>query len=188
MKKIVLTTATVLFFVSVALVAQNKAIDLSASQLTWTGKKVTGEHTGHIQFKSGALEFKGGDLIGGDFVVDMNTITCTDLTNEEYNQKLVGHLKSDDFFGVEKYGESKLKLISVSKAGKDYKVKGDLTIKGKTNPVEFMVKHNGNKYFGVMVVDRTLYNVRYGSGKFFDNLGDKMIYDDFEIAFEVVVK
>jgi len=178
----------VIVFVSGSLVAQNKAVDVSTSQITWTGKKVTGEHMGHIHFKSGQLLFKGSELSGGEFIVDMTTITCTDLKDEEYNKKLVGHLKSDDFFGVSTFSESNLKLTSVKKAGNGYDVKGDLTIKGKTNPIAFKVKSAGNKFMGTMVIDRTVYDVRYGSGKFFDNLGDKMIYDEFELAFEVNMK
>lgn len=178
----------VLVFVSGTLVAQNKAVDVSTSKITWTGKKVTGEHMGHIHFKSGQLMFNGADLSGGEFIVDMSTITCTDLKDEEYNKKLVGHLKSDDFFGVSKYAESTLKLTAVKKAGDSYDVKGDLTIKGKTNPVAFKVTLAGNTFMGTIIVDRTLYDVRYGSGKFFDNLGDKMIYDEFELAFEVKTK
>jgi len=180
--------AAVLLFVSGTLVAQNKAVDVSGSKMTWIGKKVTGEHTGHIHFKSGVLQFSGSDLSGGEFTVDMTSITCTDLPDEEYNMKLVGHLKSDDFFGVNNFKESTLKLTSVKKAGNKYDVTGDLTIKGKTNPVAFQVDPSGNSFSGTIVVDRTLYDLRYGSGKFFDNLGDKMIYDEFELAFEVKTK
>ncbi|MBI9063618.1 MAG: YceI family protein [Marinilabiliaceae bacterium] len=178
----------VLVFVSGTLVAQNKAVDVTTSKITWTGKKVTGEHMGHIHFKSGQLLFNGAELSGGEFIVDMTTITCTDLKDKEYNKKLVGHLKSDDFFGVSKFTESMLKLTSVKKSGNGYDVKGDLTIKGKTNPIAFKATSAGNKFMGTMVIDRTVYDVRYGSGKFFDNLGDKMIYDEFELVFEVKTK
>ncbi|TAJ15170.1 YceI family protein [Marinilabiliaceae bacterium JC017] len=168
--------------------SQSKQVDIRKSHLVWTGKKVTGEHTGNINFKSGKLIFNGEELTGGEFFVDMTTITCTDIKDKEHNGKLVGHLKSDDFFGVANFKESHLILISVKKTGKgQYLVKGSLKIKGKTNPVEFEVVHAGGKYIGKMVVDRTVYDVRYGSRKFFDNLGDKMIYDNFELEFDVVV-
>jgi polyisoprenoid-binding protein YceI len=177
----------ILMFVSGTLLAQNKSVDTKLSNITWLGKKVTGEHTGNIALKSASLEVQNKKLVGGEFVVDMNSITCTDIENDDYNAKLVGHLKSDDFFGVEKHPVSKLKLNKVEAAGDDYNVHGDLTIKGKTFPVNFKVSNNDNIYKGKLVIDRTKYDVRYGSGKFFDNLGDKMIYDEFELMFKIVV-
>ncbi|WP_430817109.1 YceI family protein [Carboxylicivirga sp. RSCT41] len=178
---------TIVMFASVSMVAQTKSVDVKTSDITWLGKKVTGEHTGKITFKSGSLEMQDKKLVGGEFVVDMGTITCTDIENDDYNAKLVGHLKSDDFFGVETHPVSKLKLKKVKAKGDGYEVHGDLTIKGKTHPVSFHVSNSGNTFEGKLVVDRTKFDVRYGSGKFFDNLGDKMIYDEFELAFKVVV-
>nr|WP_319400649.1 YceI family protein [uncultured Carboxylicivirga sp.] len=172
--------------VSAAAFAQSKKIDVKKSSLEWTGKKVTGEHMGNILFKSGELVFKDGKLSGGEFEVDMTSITNTDLTDAEYNKKLVGHLKSDDFFGVEKYPTSTLKIKTIHQKGNEYHVVADLTIKGKTNPVEFSVMDSDDVYDGVITIDRTKYDVRYGSGKFFDNLGDKVIYDEFTLAFKVV--
>jgi len=180
--------AASLLMLSTAANAQSKQVDIKKSVLTWNGKKVTGEHTGHILFKSGKLDFNGDKLKSGEFVVDMTSITCTDLEDEGYNKKLVGHLKSDDFFGVETYPTSKLVLSSVEMNGDKYQVKGKLTIKEKTHPIEFNVTKQGDAFVGKMVVDRAKYDVRYGSGQFFDNLGDKMIYDEFELAFEVYTK
>lgn len=177
-----------MLFISNAADAQSKTVDVQKSELSWKGKKVTGEHSGNINFKSGVLEFEGDELAGGEFVVDMNSITCTDLKDEGYNQKLVAHLKSDDFFGVESYPVSRLVLTSVEKSSNGYLIHAELTIKSKTNPVEFEVSREGDVFKGTMVVDRSQHNVRYGSGKFFDNLGDKMIYDDFELSFKVVAK
>mgnify|MGYP000486179756 CR=1 FL=1 len=161
-------------------------IDVAKSTITWTGKKVTGEHTGAISLKSGNLSFKNGRLSGGTFEVDMNTITNADMEGE-WSDKLVGHLKSDDFFGVKNHAVSTLKITKVS-MGKNgnFDVTADLTIKGKTNPVSFSVKADGNTYSTKITVDRTLYNVKYGSGKFFDGLGDKMIYDNFELDVKLV--
>ncbi len=175
-----------LCFLLAASVAQDKQVDLKLSKVKWTGKKVTGEHTGKISFKSATLNMQDKVLSGGEFVIDMNTITCTDLENKDYNAKLVGHLKSDDFFGVAEHPLSTLVLTSVIADKDRYKVVGDLTIKGKTHPIAFDVIKNGHAFEGKMVVDRTKYDVRYGSGKFFDNLGDKMIYDNFELDFKVV--
>jgi polyisoprenoid-binding protein YceI len=174
-------------------IAQKKSLVSDESQVKWSGKKVGGEHHGFISLKSGVLEMKGNEVVAGNFVMDMKSISNTDLTDAEYNGKLVGHLKSDDFFGVEKFPESTLIITSGKLKGNNvYVFKGNLTIKGKTNPVEFeaMSKAVGaNTLFtGKLVVDRSLYDVRYGSGKFFDNLGDKMINDNFELEFSVVLK
>lgn len=165
-----------------AVSAQTYTVNTDKTVLKWTGKKVGGSHYGNISVKSGELIVDGNVLKAGSFVIDMNTITCTDLEDEGYNAKLVGHLKSDDFFGVDKYPEAKLVLKTAAnfKGGKAL-VKGDLTIKGKSNPVEFEVSKNGNDYMATIVVDRSKYDVRYGSNSFFDNLGDKAIDDEFTL-------
>jgi len=170
--------------------AESYKVDKAGSSVKWTGKKVTGQHNGTISFREGALDITGGKPSGGVFLIDMNSIVCEDLTDADWNQKLIGHLKSDDFFSVEKYPVAKLVLTGVeAKGGKKYLFKGNLTIKGITHPVEFeaTVNFSGNtaSAAGTLVVDRTLYNVRYGSGKFFDSLGDKTIYDDFTLDFNV---
>lgn len=167
--------------------AQNKPIDVKLSKVSWLGKKVSGEHSGNIAFKSGSIITDGKKLKGGEFVIDMNSITCTDIENEDYNAKLVGHLKSDDFFGVASYPLSTLTLTEVKANGDAYEVKGDLLIKGKTHVVTFPVTQSGIIFSGTVSIDRTLYDVRYGSGKFFDNLGDKMIDDVFELNFKVAL-
>jgi polyisoprenoid-binding protein YceI len=130
--------------------------------------------------KSGFIELKGGDIAGGEVVIDMNSITDADLTDPNYNQKLVGHLKSEDFFGVEKHPTSK---FTITKAGKlkDGKttVTGTLTIKGKTETITFDVIKKDNTFSAKIDVDRSKFDVRYGSKSFFDNLGDKVIDDIF---------
>jgi len=187
MRKLVVVLGVFLLS-SIAVLAQQKEIDTDLSKIEWLGKKVTGQHKGDISFKSGYVNYEGKNITGGVLVVDMNSITCTDLTNADYNAKLVGHLKSDDFFGVASNPYSELKITNASKAGNKYAVKASLTIKGKTHPVEFTVTEAGGKLTGIIKVDRTLYDVRYGSGKFFDDLGDKMIYDIFELTFNVLLK
>lgn len=186
MKRITLLIAAFTFILTSA-IAQEKQIDINSSKITWLGKKVTGEHTGHIKFKSAKLKWDKKNLKGGMFEVDMNSITCTDIENQDYNAKLVGHLKSDDFFSVDKYPLSVLKLTKVEGSKNGYKAEGNLTIKGKNHPVAFDIKQDGNVLKGKITIDRTKYDVRYGSGKFFDNLGDKMIYDDFELMFKVML-
>jgi len=155
------------------------------SQVTWKAYKVTGSHMGTINLKEGALIFDEGALTGGSFVVDMTSLVTTDLEGE-YKQKLEGHLKSEDFFGVDEHPTSTLEFTKVEATGKNsYEVTGDLTIKGITKPVTFDVSVYGNKATATMKVDRALYNVRYGSGSFFENLGDKTIYDEFDLVVDL---
>jgi len=150
---------------------------------------VTGQHDGTIQLKSGELNVEGDVIVGGNFVVDMTTIANSDLEDAGTNAKLVGHLKSDDFFGVEKFPEANLVIkekavFTNSKA----KVTADLTIKGTTHPVSFEVIKDGNTFTADITVDRSKYDVRYGSGSFFENLGNNLIYDDFTLGVKLVVK
>ena len=165
-------------------------VNTTESTIAWTAKKVTGKHNGTITIKEGHLDINDGFLTGGSFVIDMTSITVTDLQGGG-KAKLEGHLKSDDFFGVETFPTATL-VITEAKAKGDgnYDIKADLTIKGITNPIEFsaIVKTDGNliKATADIKVDRTLYNIRYGSDKFFNDLGDSMIYDEFELAVRLV--
>lgn len=165
---------------------EKKSIKTAESTVTWKGYKVTGSHYGAIDLKEGFLVFEGDKLKGGEFVVDMATLSSQDLQGE-YKDKLDGHLKSDDFFGTDKHATSKLVFTKVAASGKNsYKVTGDLTIKGKTNPVSFDVSVYGSKATATMKIDRSKYDVKYGSGSFFDNLGDKTIYDEFDLVVDLV--
>ncbi|WP_346855753.1 YceI family protein [uncultured Draconibacterium sp.] len=181
MKKLGLV-AVLLLAVSVVTFAQKKEVKQEASEVKWTGKKIGGSHNGAIELKSGYFEFSNNQIVGGEVVMDMNTITNADLEDPGYNEKLVGHLKSDDFFGVEKYPTA---TFVVSKATKftegKASVSGKLTIKGKTEDVTFDVVKSGNEYKAVVEVDRSKFDVRYGSNSFFDNLGDKAINDIFTL-------
>jgi len=128
-------------------------------------------------------------IVSGNFTIDMRSIVNDDLDNKELNQTLVNHLKSDDFFGVEKYPEAKLVIDSSSKFENDEaEAQGRLTIKEITHPVSFTVKREGKVYKASIVINRAKYDVRYGSGSFFDNLGDKLIYDDFIVDVKLVVE
>lgn len=158
-------------------------VDLSASKFTWKGTKVTGEHVGEVKLKSAKVEDKGGKVTGGEFVIDMTSITVTDLQGE-WADKFLNHVKTDDFFVVNKYPEAKLVINSVE--GDTFK--GDLTVKGKTNPVTFKAKQSGKTYAGKLQFDRTKYDITYGSGSFFKGLGDKMIHDQVEVDFKVVLQ
>ena len=178
--------ATAMAITTVGLSAQQLKVDTEKSSLKWHGEKVTGEHWGQIDLQMGWLTWENDQLTEGTFVIDMTSITNTDLEDETYNTKLVNHLKSDDFFGVAKFPTAKLE-IKGSETFKDNKatVKAHLTIKDITHPVEFEVQRNGNWFMTEIVVDRSKYDVRYGSGSFFDNLGDKMIYDEFTMTVKI---
>ena len=171
-----------------ALNAQTYMADIKNSTLKWHGEKVTGEHFGNISLKEGVMEIMNDQITKGKFVIDMASITCTDLTDAEYNAKLVGHLKSDDFFGVAKHPEAVIEIVKSSKfVNNEATVDARLTIKNITHPISFKVKRDGMAYSAEIVVDRSKYDVRYGSGSFFDGLGDKMIYDEFTMNVNVVV-
>ena len=170
----------------------NYNLDLEESVIVRKARKVTGAHNGTVALKSGNLEFTDGTLTGGAFEVDMATIDCDDLQGE-WKDKLVGHLKSDDFFGVAKYPTAKFVITSVISRGKpgEYKIIGDLTIKETTKEIKFnaTIDDGGETRTGTanITIDRSEYNVRYGSGTFFDNLGDKTIYDEFDLEVSLVM-
>lgn len=158
-----------------------KEIKVEKSKVVWKGYKVTGSHVGNISIKSGYLNFDKDVLTGGSFEMDMSTIIVTDLEGESKGQ-LEGHLKSNDFFGVEKFPTATLHFTSVKLLGKNsYKVKGDITIKGKTETISFKVSVYGSKANVSLKIDRTKFDVRYGSTSFFDGLKDKAIYDEFDL-------
>jgi polyisoprenoid-binding protein YceI len=184
-----------MFFVALTLLiagtinAQNFKANAEKTELKWTGKKVAGQHHGHIKLTDGMLTIKDNKLANGTFNIDMKSISDDDLTDAGYNQKLIGHLKSDDFFGVEKFPVATL-VINESTAfvNGQAEVKGKLTIKGITNPISFTVTKSGNVYTASIPVDRSKFDVRYGSGSFFENLGDKVIDDIFILDVSLVVE
>ncbi|GAB3977405.1 YceI family protein [Spirosoma terrae] len=166
-------------------------VDTQKSILNWNGKKVTGEHSGTVKLSEGTLAVDGGKLTGGTFSFDMNSITCTDLTDAGYNAKFIGHMKSEDFFNTAKFPTSTFKITKVTPKGGDaYDITGNMTIKGITNAVTFpaTVKATaaGVEASGKATLDRTKYDIRYGSKSFFENIGDKAIYDDFVVEMKVV--
>ena len=182
---IILAFFTAGIYATEAVADETVKVKAEESTVTWKAYKVTGSHTGTVALKSGDLVFDNGTLKGGEFVVDMTSIICTDLEGE-YKQKLEGHLKSDDFFSVASHQTSKLVFTNVKATGKNsYEVTGNLTIKGITKPVTFDVSVYGSKATATLKVDRAQYDVRYGSGSFFDDLGDKTIYDEFDLVVDL---
>ena len=162
-----------------------KEIKIKNSNVVWKGYKVTGAHQGTIAIKSGHLNFNDDKLTGGEFTIDMSSISSTDLQGE-YKGKLEGHLKSDDFFGVTKYPTASLVFKKVKSVSKNaYKITADITIKGKTEKVSFNFSVYGNKANASLKIDRTKFNVKYGSTSFFDGLKDKAIYDEFDLIVDL---
>ena len=127
--------------------AQTSKVNTEQSTIGWIGKKIGGQHEGSINVKSGSIELKRNNIIAGNFTIDMSTISCSDLKDAGYNQKLVGHLKSDDFFGVAKFPTASL-VITKATSFKDNKasVTGNLSIKGKTEKITFEVMKGDNAY------------------------------------------
>lgn len=172
-------------------------VDAAASTFKWHATKVTGEHYGVAKFSKGTITISGKSLVGAEIIVDMTTIDATDLTGE-YHDKLVGHLKSDDFFAVAKYTTATIKVksakpIAGAKAGSNnYTIVADLTIKGITNEVTFpamvVIKDNEVIVNADFNINRAKYDVRYGSTSFFEGLGDKAIADEFNVKVRVVAK
>ena len=191
--------AMILALSTTVAVAQTKAatatykIDSAASSIKWVGKKVTGEHAGTLAVKDGSFTYTGDVLTAGEVNVDMNTLAVTDIpASDENNGKLVGHLKSPDFFNVAKNPSAKLVIKSSEKTASGLKVKGDLTFNGKTNPIEFdakVVKTDSSVNTKAdVILDRTKWDLKYGSGSFFKGLGDKAINNDFTIAVDITAK
>ena len=172
---------------STAVIAQEaKLINIESSSINWEGKKALGKHEGSVMLKSGTLIFKGKKLVGGNFIVDMTTISSTDVSGKS-KENLDNHLKSDDFFGVEQYETSSLKFTTLKKKSKNnYTITADLTIKGITNPIVFDIALKGNSANAKLTIDRTKYGIKYKSKTAFADIGDKFIYDDFTLDVNLI--
>jgi hypothetical protein len=158
------------------------------SNIDWVGRKVTGAHNGTIPVKAGSLTVTNGNLTGGQFIIDTTAITILDVTDPATNAQFAGHLASDDFFSSEKYPEAKLVISAVS----GHHIEGDLTIKGITHPVGFdatvIIDGDTLTATGKLVVDRIKYEMRFRSGNFFKDLGDTLIYNNFDLNVSITAK
>lgn len=159
--------------------------DTTNSNMHWLGKKTTGQHEGDVKLKSGYLKLKDKSFVAGEFVIDMNTIVCTDIEDKTDAQHLVDHLKNEDFFNTAAFPEAVIKLKSMQPgkaSANTYDAVADLTIKGITNEVKFPVvlelNASGATATADITIDRTLWKVVYKSKTVFSTLGDKFIYDD----------
>lgn len=189
MKSVKVVIATLaLGLITFAGIAAPKVVNVNkaASSVAWLAKKVTGEHNGTVGISAGALSVNGNKLVGGNFTIDLKTIKALDITDPGYNQKFISHITSGDFFEIEKFPTASFVITKV--AGNQ--VTGNLTIKGITKsitfPAEIAVKGGKVSAKANITIDRTDYNIKYGSKKFFDSIGDKAIYDDFALTISLV--
>ncbi len=161
-------------------------VDVAGSEIVWVGRKVTGEHRGNISLASGNFRVTDGQMSGATFTMDMTSMTNTDL-DAEYGGKLLGHLASDDFFSTATHPTATFQAATFVPTDNGFVAKGNLTIKGITKPqtVEVTLEtiDNAVAMRGMMKVDRTAFDIKYGSGSFFSDLGDKAIDDNFELGF-----
>ena len=191
MKKLSALLFLIIIF-SLSLMAEKiYSVNGKKSSVGWEATKVTGGHNGTIEVSSGELIFDGAVLIGGEFIIDMTTIENLDLDPGKWHDKLISHLKSDDFFAVEKYPKAKLVITGVKKeSGNSYIINSEVTIKDITKPVKFDTKidmKDGNgKAEAEITLDRSQWDIKYKSGSFFENLGDKLIYDEFKLKVKLI--
>ena len=166
-------------------------VNKSESSVTWKAEKVTGKHWGYVPIADAKLDYAAGKITGGSFEMDMTSLTVEDLTDPKSKGNLTNHLKSDDFFSVEKFNKSTFTIKEAkSSNGTDYTISGDLTIKGITQPVSFPAKVSvaGNSLTatGEITFDRTKYDIKYRSSNYFENLADKAIYDEVKLEVKLV--
>ena len=166
-------------------------IQKESSTVNWTGKKVLGLHTGSINISRGKIDISNGKINSSEVVIDMTSLTITDIADPKTLQDFRNHLWNDDFFSIETFHTSALKIRDGELVGNnEYKLVGQLTIKDITRPITFRARieilTDSLYSTGELLIDRTLFNIRYGSGKFIDNLGDKLIYDEFVLQFKLI--
>ena len=160
-------------------------INTEKSTLKWIGEKITtSQHSGSLNFKSGEMTIKDGLVVSGNFIVDMTSISVEDISGSG-KKRLEGHLKSDDFFSVDKHDKALLSIKGSKKTDKGFLVDANLTIKDLTHPIQFNMVSIEGGYNADLVFDRSKYNVRFRSGSFFENLGDKLIIDDIVLSSEL---
>ena len=163
------------------------------SLINWTGKKIAGIHTGTINLSAGNLEVENGKIVGGSFDIDTHSIVVTNIEDPKTNAQFAGHLFSDDFFSVDKFPTANFTIINATPIdGNTCKIDGLLTIKGTTHSLSFEAKvdvqENTVSAAGEIIVDRTKYGIKFGSGNFFKSLGDNLIYNDFTLDMNLVAQ
>ncbi|PXY46411.1 YceI family protein [Flavobacterium hydrophilum] len=171
----------------------NFKIVSSDSSVDWTGRKVTGAHNGTISIKEGNFILDNGNVKEGNVTINTSSIKILDITDPAANAQFAVHLASDDFFSIEKFPTASFDISSVKEiSGNTFYLEGNLTIKDITHVAGFeaVVENNRNAITlsGKLVIDRTKYDIRFRSGNFFKDLGDTLIYNDFELDFNITAE
>lgn len=181
-----------LLLFSLVIPVSSFAIDDNNSSIKWKGTKSTGSfHDGLISVNTSLLQIENNKLIGGEIIIDMNSIICTDIKDEGSNAYLVKHLKNEDFFATSIFPDAKLKINNVSLIeSDDYKIEADLTIKENTHPISFVANIVINEGIGLasgyLQIDRSKYGIKYKSKSWFPDIGDRFINDTFELYFNLL--
>lgn len=174
--------------------ADTYIVDIEKSKIFWTGKGVGKEHTGYVTIQSGSLLIDTKTITGGFFYINMKSITNTDVKDAGFNKNLVDHLKGPEFFFAAKFPTSTFKIVKaerldVPEGQPNYKINGDLTIKGIKKPIEFLstLKYTKKSVVvaGDIEIDRTHWDIKYNSGSFFQDLGDKLIEDKIKLKLDI---
>ncbi len=166
--------------------ANDKMFNITDGQLQWTGTKVGGQHSGTIKIKSGDIAASNGQVSAGTVMIDMSSITVTDLKAGEGKEKLEGHLKNEDFFNTAAHPNATFKVTSAKGSGTSMEIVGDLTIKGITKSITIPanVAMAGDKISVVtpsFKINRTDWDVKYGSG-LIGTAADKIIHDEIGLV------
>jgi len=165
-------------------------VNIENSNINWIGRKVTGEHSGTLNLSKGWVVMEQDLVIGGKFIFDMTSIKNTDIESPEWKEKLEKHLMAEDFFFVDSFPNAILEIkyhhqIIDDKTGQTNQIIADLTIRGITHEINFPINisHSKSNFYaeGLIDINRTLFNIKYNSGTFFEELGDRMIYDNFTV-------
>ena len=185
MKKLILLTVVSILIRFNVQGQETFKISPEKSTIEWLGEKVTGAHSGYINIQSAFFLFEDEKFVGGEFIIDMNSIKCTDIENRTYASKLEEHLKDPDFFNSSKYPTSNFKISNIIFDGTSYMITGNITIKEISQEITFPAKfeNDGDLFHAnaTLKIDRTKHDIKYGSGSFFDDLGNRMIYDEFTL-------
>ena len=181
-----------LLLISIIIPSVEFTIKENESTIRWKGSKSTGSyHDGNILIESGVVNIENNNILNGEIIINMNSITCADIEDKNSNQYLVEHLKNEDFFSVTEFPVALLKIINVKhKEKNDYLIIADLTIKDQTHPINFVADIKINKdaavATGKIEIDRSKYNIKYKSKTWYDDLGDRFINDIFELYFNLI--
>ena len=172
-------------------------VNIENSNINWIGRKVTGEHSGTLNLSKGWVVMQEGSIIGGKFIFDMTSIKNTDIESPEWKEKLEKHLMAEDFFFTDSFPHAILEIKDHSQIVKynteiNNRIIADLNIRGITHEINFPLEISQVQSIfyteGTIDINRTIFNIRYKSGTFFEELGDRMIYDDFTVQFSLQTK